>query len=239
MSTSIARTATAFFPLNATATAGPLVSANIWRPLQHVHPYRFTFAPAQAHSSRHAARLFHIPSSKNAPPRAMEGLAASARDPGGGEQDAVYKWLQAAQSGNVLAMTALIRSAQIGNVLVADDATGRNAVHAAAENGHYECLLALFELARGVGGTRPQYSHEQSVAMSLFLARDAQGATALHYAAKSASPCAEKVINKLLDYGVPPAVQDELGQTAREVAISCGHDETASLLAMRSHVNGR
>ncbi|GFH13855.1 achain crystal structure of engineered northeast structural genomics consortium target, partial [Haematococcus lacustris] len=94
------------------------------------------------------------------------------------------------------------------------------------------CILRLHELAGlgdcdGLGQLLSQLPPEEAGQQQGVGARDAQGCTALHFAADRGQL---QTARQLLAAGVDPDCVDEDGQTALHYAALCGHEKVAQLL---------
>lgn len=114
------------------------------------------------------------------------------------------------------------------------DANGATALHLAAEGGSADAVAALFEIARGVGGAMVQYGHDGRAALALVQARDLNGATALHYAARSKLAGALGAAERLLRFGALVDQRDERGMSALDYAVKAGNTAVADRLRMES-----
>lgn len=103
-------------------------------------------------------------------------------------------------------------------------------MHFAAEHGDVACILALFELARGVGGATVHFSHLKEEALRLVNMPDGNGDVPLHLAARRGGADAVHVVEALLRLGARVDAVDGRGRTARVVAEESGSVDVVAVL---------
>ena len=144
--------------------------------------------------------------------------------------------VRAAEAGETSNVEALLSA---GADLLARDANGRTALHAAAANQHEDTFKALVDFTGNqVGKLIPEISKDSQVAVAQSLqaieqrkrilnAADENGATALMFVALSGWT---DLASGLLIQGADPRIPDKSGRLASDYASAAGYTELASYL---------
>lgn len=149
------------------------------------------------------------------------------------DADVVASFLAAAEHADIQAMTRPVRSGAIRDITQArDPGNNQTALHKVAIAGRSDAVLALFELARGVGGAEPHYSHYSAAAAALIAAVDERQRTALHVAAN------DDVAERLIALGASTFVTDSDGYTPAQVARIDGRRDVEHCIRMRETALG-
>lgn len=151
-------------------------------------------------------------------------------------------WLEAARRGDIAALTRLVRDGF--DVIDAADATsGTSALHAVSALAREDCICAIFELARGVGGaTVHDRGHRDWLARRVMDQVDSDGRNAMHYAATAADTCGASYIHaaiaRLDAYGVSDRSVDKNGALPVDIAHDMGNQCAAAALEMLKRRDG-
>ena len=144
--------------------------------------------------------------------------------------------VRAAEAGETSNVEALLSA---GAELLARDANGRTALHAAAANQNKDTFKALVDFTGNqVGKLIPEISKDSQVAVAQCLlaieqrkrilnAADENGATALMFVARSGWT---DLASAVLIQGVDPRIRDKSGRLASDYASAAGHTELANYL---------
>lgn len=144
--------------------------------------------------------------------------------------------VHAAEAGETSNVEALLSA---GADLLARDANGRTALHAAAASQHKDTLEALVDFTGNqVGKLIPEISKDSQIAVGQSLlvieqrkrilnAADKNGGTALMLVARSGWT---DLASALLIQGADPRIRDKSGRLASDYASAAGHTELADYL---------
>lgn len=150
------------------------------------------------------------------------------------------EWLAAAHRADILKLTSLVRNG-FDDIGASYRETGTSALHIVSALAREDCICAIFELARGVGGAFAHYGHRDSYARQVLNQTDFSGRNALHYAACASDAMGDgyisATIKRLLLLGVP-LLQDQEGLTPLRLAHMLGNSAAEMALLQLTRAAG-
>jgi ankyrin repeat protein len=133
-------------------------------------------------------------------------------------------------------MTTLVRRG-FDNIGAFHPDTKTTALHLAAAQAREDCVCAIFELARGVGGAVAHHAgHRDTYAHTICDQVDDRGRNALHYAAtvsdfRASLDQIDRTVRRLVAYGVSPWACDYDQVTPLGFARDLGNSNAAEAIA--------